>query len=235
MTTLFLLSLPADMAAAVVTYDSLFTGSILLTLGMVLFFAVIPRKPALRNYRVARYVAGGTCLLLALMRLAGYLYLHLRATPAVEMAVAVMQAYLFTFAPVMLLDIQTSLPRRILPGLISAVALGACVFAAVTDLSRELFMDIFWFVASCYIGLLVYFAFLFRKHFLQYLIWMDNFYADEQRELMYWTCVIFAAAVLHRTFRGYRRMDIHPCDGGNIPLRDLCHTPCQLRMGVQYA
>ena len=180
------------MTAAVATYDSLIVGSVLLTLGTVLSCGIMPRKPVLRNYRTARYVTGGACLLLAVMRLAGYLYPHLRATPAVEIAIAVMQASLFTFASVMLLGVQSSIRRRILPGLIPAVALGTCVFATVTYLSRELFLEIFWLVAAGYIGLLIYFACLFRKYFLQYLIYMDRRNALR----LYWTCVFFAAAIL---------------------------------------
>ena len=191
MTALLFLSLSTDMAAAAATYGSLITGSVHLTLSIVLVFGVMPRKPALHNYRVARYATGGACLFLSVMRLAGF-----RAAPAVEMAAVVLQAYLFTFATVMLLDMQASVLRRILPELIPAVALAAGIFAAVTYLSRELFLDIFWLVAACYVGILVYFACLFRKYFLQYLARMDNFYPDEQRKLMYWTCILFAAAVL---------------------------------------
>ena len=168
--------------------DAFFAPGILLGMAVCLFFLAIPAKPALRNYRVARYVMGAAYLFYALCI---YLEYHVfdagndALSRPIILSIASIQAFLFTFTLITLIRLNfVTLPRvlcELLPIVVATIALFVAFiyYPGVT-------LWAFGLYGLFYVGLLARYVVVFTREYRRYEAQMDNFFTDQDSRRLHW-------------------------------------------------
>jgi AraC-like DNA-binding protein len=168
--------------------DAFFAPGILLGIAVCLFFLAIPPKPALRNYRVARYVMGAAYLFYALCIYLEYHVLGMggdELSRPIILSIASVQAFLFTFTLITLIHLNFVTSGRLLLELVPIVVMSVALF--VPNLyGSELAQWAFWLFVLIYVGLLARYVILFRREYRRYEMQMDNYFSDEDARRLHW-------------------------------------------------
>lgn len=179
--------------------DAFLAPGILVGMAVCFVFLHIPRKAALRGYRLARKVMGAAYVFYALCIMLEY---HAFAPgESVALArpiilfVACFQAFLFTYTFITLIRLHYVTARMVALELAVIVSVSAAVFSCYVTLDEGLRRwTIVGFVVF-YAAQLVRYVWMFRHEYKQFKEQMDNFYSDPHSQHMQWVWRSFAASL----------------------------------------
>lgn len=171
----------------------------MLAFGISLFCLSIPEKEKLKNYVFARKVMGSTFLVYcgaliceAVTRepLAGDLL-----NSMIVIAIAVTQAFLFTFSLISLLDTDTLTRRLAVRETLLVVAGIGVAFGAFSSCPQECRQMVFSCFSLAYVLLMMRYVAIFHRYHRRYLLLMDNYFSDDERQRLHWVPVAFYSAL----------------------------------------
>ncbi len=171
----------------------------MLAFGISLFCLSIPEKEKLKNYVFARKVMGSTFLVYcgaliceAVTRepFAGDLLNRM-----IVIAIAVTQAFLFTFSLISLLDTDTLTRRLAVRETLLVVAGIGVAFGAFSSCPQECRQMVFSCFSLAYVLLMTRYVAIFRRYHRRYLLLMDNYFSDDERQRLHWVPVAFYSAL----------------------------------------
>ena len=171
---------------------TLLSSVAILAMGVCLLAVSVPRGVALRNYRISRRLLAVAYIILAVQSIGGaFLNQILHA----EMATPILQAFLFTYALITLLNHNYMTTRRIVRQLL---LIGAIIFIMVVNRcilpSPRPWLS--YVVPTSYFALYVHYVWIFLREYRNYRRRADNFYAGNERSLLKWVLQIFVIAAI---------------------------------------
>jgi AraC-like DNA-binding protein len=186
-------------------FDELYTISIFLTIGVLFtlalcfLFVSYPEKPALGNYRIARYAMAYAYLFFAAINIVEYYSRSAEMdAPLVRMLTLVIscsQSVLFTLTFITLVDIRFVTRRRIVGELLPVTGLIATMFIVYFVWFETFSRAFFYLFIVFYICLLVRYTNMFRANYRNCLARMDNFFAGMESRRLHWISFSFYASL----------------------------------------
>lgn len=170
----------------------------MLAFSLCLFFLAVPKKKELKNYIFARKVVASTflvyCIALvceAVCRnpLAGDLL-----NSMIVVAIAVTQAFLFTFALITLLNIGFLTRRRAFNETVVVAASIVAAFILFAQCPEKMQETVFYGFCLWYAVLVIRYIAIFHRYYKSYRQRMDNWFSDGERMRLRWVPVAFYSA-----------------------------------------
>jgi AraC-like DNA-binding protein len=170
--------------------------------GLMLLFTNIPGSPLLGNYRRARYMLACAYLFFVVFEIVEYLLQvaepsvpGVASVQTVSLAVAVTQAFLFTFAILALVEVRFPGWRYILGETLPVLLFVAGVFAAYLCCPEESFRTVFYAFAGIYALQMIRYTLLFLAAYRRFRFRMDNYFSDMEAGRLHWLAFSFFAAL----------------------------------------
>jgi AraC-like DNA-binding protein len=177
---------------------SLLSAVIVLAMGICLFAVSMPSDAALRNYRLSRRMLGVAYIFLAAFHFAGVFIdddIHLSTV------LAPLQALMFTFALIVLINNSFVTARRLVIQLVIISVMAALNFVC----SRLLSEPPVWLsclLYAIYPCLYIYYVWIFSREYRRYKRRSDNFYAGNEHKRLQWIVRVFIMASIVGVFGG---------------------------------
>lgn len=170
-------------------------------LGVALLVIKVPDKESLKNYRFFRVVMACSYFCLCASTL-----LEIFSTvtnnssqfsQALYLSISAVQAFLFTHAYITLVNYKYVTCKRMLFNLIHVFIIGLSVFlfASLSPL-QTYFGIVFTLMTIYYILLLGWYTFVFLTIYRQYILKVDNYYAEMETVRMKWIYFSFFASLM---------------------------------------
>ena len=174
------------------TLTTLLSSAIIFITGVGLSTVRVPKEPGLRNYRISRRFLAAAYMILAAIGFAGVFWnsqIHL------DTVIAPLQALLFTFALITLINRTFVTFRRLL---FQFLLIGFIIAASPVNsfVLKEPLALVAHLAQAAYYGLYVYYVWIFFREYLKYIKRADNFYAGDEKRLLRWVLHVFITAAL---------------------------------------
>ena len=176
---------------------TLLSAVVILIIGVYLLVVAVPREGELKNYRIARRFLAGAYIVLSavgLWEVLGGIESEDRlAVLAFTLTAASLQALLFTFCSITLINLPYMTVRRVYSNVIPIVAVSS-VLLAVLFAAPEYFYPVFYTALALYCLQLVYYIALFVLEYRRYRRRLDNFFSGDEYRRMIWVRNAFCMA-----------------------------------------
>jgi len=176
-------------------------GIVLTLFGILLLIVHIPKDKILDNYRRARRAMAIAFLFFAVvdfvelaMQDTGGI-IDLLAIKMVTISVAFSQAFLFTYACLMLLDPGKGVHKRIDKVLMPILVIIASVFLVFVIFDMTIFTVAVYVFMAVYCAALVYFTLCFTKAYRSFIRRMDNYFSTDEAARLRWVAISFYVAL----------------------------------------
>lgn len=171
----------------------------MLAFGICLFCLSIPEREKLKNYVFARKVMGATflvyCVALICEAVTREPFSGDLLNSMIVIAIAVTQAFLFTFSLISLLDTDT-ITKRLAVRETSFVVTGlVAAFVAFAFCPQGFRLLVFTCFSLVYMMQMTRYVAIFRRYHRRYLQLMDNYFSDDERQRLHWVPVAFYSAL----------------------------------------
>ncbi len=170
----------------------------MLTFSLCLFFLDVPKKKELKNYVFARKVMASTFLVYSIALICEAVCRNPLAgdllNSMIVIAIAVTQAFLFTFALITLLNTSFLTRRKAIhETTIVAVSIAAAflLYVYCPENRQKL---VFYCFCLWYALLVMRYITIFRHYYKNYRLRMDNWFSDDERMRLRWVSVAFYSA-----------------------------------------
>lgn len=174
------------------------SGAVLLV-GCLLLGLNIPPDPKLKNYRIARRSIAGAYIVLAVSDwyrlLVDDIDQYFDTTLSITLIIAFFQAFLFTYAMITLIDYRAVTKRKALWHLVFIALVSTSIILSKLLLPEFISCSILYAGCAIYMLYLIYCLRLFRKHYKEYKIRMDNFYSADESKRLTWINNVFYMAL----------------------------------------
>jgi len=168
-------------------------SAILIVMSFALFTVTIPENRGLHNYRIARRAIAIAYLILAIMKIAEYEFayeagsdLDIASYRSIGLPIAILQALLFNYAHITLINIHFFTRRRLLRECsIVAGFILACAVAYIL-LPEQLFDYGFYLLSIGYVLLMWRYIRIFRNEYSRFTSQMDNYFSGTEAERLKW-------------------------------------------------
>ena len=172
---------------------------LILAFGLCFFFVVVPFRRGLGGYRMARRMMGCAYLVCFAALVAEAITQKPSAPTASQqilmVAIAILQAFFFTYALVTLIDVRFFTWRRFWRETV-VVTLPVMAALVVAFAFNGQYADAaFRLLALFYMGKLVGYVFLFRRHYRGYELRMADYFSDDERQRLLWVKRSFYASL----------------------------------------
>ena len=181
-------------------YISLISVVLILIFGLCLLGAASPPEREFRNYRIARRLLSCSYFILAIAGLPE-LFMetnHGDVTPlilTITLIIASLQALLFTFSTITLIDMRFMTTKRVLRQLIPLFTVSAILVVALLKAPLPVFYAILAFSLGCYALQLIYYVWLFNREHKRYRNRMDNYFSGDEERRLRWVRQVFYIAL----------------------------------------
>ena len=182
------------------TLTSIISIVIIAIFGFCMLGAVTPPEPEFRSYRISRRLLAIAYIVLATIRISELFLLTdsekmTKLTLVIIISIAMLQAFLFTFALIVLINIRFLILRRIAVQLIPILILIAGLSVALFCENEKIFYTFFVIIIAAYITQLIYYVLLFRQEYRKYRLQMQNYFSGNEEKRMQWVCQLFYMAL----------------------------------------
>ncbi len=172
---------------------------LILAFGLCFFFVVVPVRRGLGGYRMARRMMGCAYLVCFAALVAEAVTQKLTSPTTSQqilmVAIAILQAFFFTYALVTLIDVRFFTWRRFWRETV-VVTLPVMAALVVAFAFNGQYADAaFWLLALFYVGKLLGYVFLFRRHYRGYELRMADYFSDDERQRLSWVKRSFYASL----------------------------------------
>lgn len=168
---------------------------LLLGMSVCFFFLSIPEKVGLHNYRIARKVMGLAYFFFAVGIFSEHYFLegkeNLPFSQLITIIVSCIQAFLFTYTLVTLINIRYITSRKVFREILLIVVFSGVMLVLYTYISTHLFQIFIYLIALFYLVLLVRYVSLFRREYHDYVARMDSFFANDENHRLHWVSLSF--------------------------------------------
>jgi AraC-like DNA-binding protein len=167
-------------------------------MGICLFAVSMPSDAALRNYRLSRRLLGAAYIFLAAFHFAGVFIdddIHLSTV------LAPLQALMFTFALIVLINNRFVTARRLVIQLV-IISVMAALAIANSGLWSEPVAWLSYLMHAIYPCLYIYYVWIFCREYRRYKRRSDNFYAGNEHKRLQWIVRVFVMASVVGVFGG---------------------------------
>lgn len=179
---------------------SLFSALAILVMGICLLAAAVPREPELKNYRISRRFLAAAYIFLAVIGL--WVAFKKEGGPqegqavmAATLVVASLQALLFTFSIITLVNMQYITPRRVWGNVVPIVVMACVLFGVLFGVPR-FFQPVLYLTLGLYGLQLAYCLVQFIGQYIGYRRRFDNFFSGDEHRRLFWIRSSFYAAAL---------------------------------------
>lgn len=158
---------------------------LILAFGLCFFFVVVPVRRGLGGYRMARRMMGCAYVVCFVTLVAEAVTQKL--TPPIVMqqilmvTIAILQAFFFTYALVTLIDVRFFTRRRFWRETLVVALPVMAAFVVAFAFHGQYAVAAFLLLALFYVGKLVGYVFLFRRHYHGYEFRMADYFSDDER------------------------------------------------------
>lgn len=170
----------------------------LLALGLCFFFLSIPPNAGLKNYRTARLVMGYAYVVYAVsLFTAHYGFFNFTNNPfsqSISLFISSVQAFLFTFTLITLIDTRFLTHRRIFREAVLILSGSATTITLSSFLPHDEAQLAVYFFCGLYMLLIIRYVRMFRKHYRGYTAKMDNYFSNEETHRLQWVSLSFYGA-----------------------------------------
>lgn len=176
---------------------TLLSAVVILIIGVCLLVVAVPREGELKNYRIARRFLAGAYIVLSavgLWEVLGGIESDDRlSVMAFTVIAASLQALLFTFCSITLINLPYMTARRVWSNVIPILAASG-VLLAFLFAAPEHFYPVFYTALALYCLQLVYYILLFVREYRRYRRRLDNFFSGDEYRRMIWVRNAFCMA-----------------------------------------
>lgn len=176
---------------------TLLSAVVILIIGVCLLVVAVPHEPELKNYRIARRFLAGAYIVISavgLWEVLGGIESDDRLPVMVFTLIAAsLQALLFTFCSITLINLPYMTARRVWNNVIPILATSG-VLLAVLFAAPEHFYPAFYTALVLYCLQLVYYITLFVREYRRYRRRLDNFFSGNEYHRMIWVYNAFCMA-----------------------------------------
>jgi AraC-like DNA-binding protein len=177
-------------------------GAVLFCFGLCFLFLLVPDKPSLRNYRIARRVMAYTYLFFGLANVLEYCFRtfpvdtdYIRLYRTITLIIACPQAFLFTYTLITLINANFVTAVRIRKELTLVGTFVAVNFVVYFTCSNDWFERCFYVTVLLYVLILARYIRLFVRNYRMYIREMNNFFSGEEAKRLRWIHFSFYAAL----------------------------------------
>lgn len=171
-------------------------------LALMLFFLKMPENPELKNYVISRRIIAIAYLCLVFSNIMHLMMgkrdltdFSLMNFSARFVFVASLQALLFTYSLITLIDARYVTQNRVLKQLAFISIFYVPALAGMITNNGEVLQIGVYFFSAYYAFLLFYYTYVFRKKEKQFHRASDNFFSDDETRRVQWVQTIFYIAV----------------------------------------
>jgi AraC-like DNA-binding protein len=177
-------------------------GAVLFCLGLCFLFLIVPDRPSLRNYRIARRVMACTYLFFGLADVLEYCFRtfpvdtdYIRLYRTITLVIACPQAFLFTYTLITLIKVNFATAGRIRKELMLVASFVVMNFAVYFTCTDGWFEKCFYVSVLLYVLILMRYTRLFVRHYRVYSSEMSNFFSGQEAKRLRWINFSFYAAL----------------------------------------
>lgn len=182
------------------TLTSILSIAIIAIFGFCLLVSATPPEPEFHNYRISRRLLAVAYIVLAAIRTSELLLLTdsdkiTKLTFVIIISIAMLQAFLFTFALIVLINIRFFKRKRIVSHLIPLLILLTGLSVASFCENNKVFYILLVVTVIAYIMQLVYYVWLFGQEYRKYRLQMQNYFSGNEEKRMQWVFQLFYMAL----------------------------------------
>ena len=177
-------------------FISLVSSIVTLLFSFCLLACLVPPEPEFKNYRLSRKLLACAYIILSIGGIYEYFasqapsdITHL--THITTLIVASLQAFLFSFSIITLIDIRFITIKRILSHFIPIVIFAVILMYSLSRPREMNFTGLLVFGLCCYVIQLSYYIWLFNCEYKKYRIQLDNFFSGDEERRMLWVRKVF--------------------------------------------
>lgn len=183
------------------TFSLILTSIITGVFGISFFLIKPPVNANLRNYRLFRIIIALCYLSLCISNVCQLLCSSTNLQDqmldqAIFISISSLQALLFTYAFITLIDYKLQVFKKISNGLLHVVVISIIIITAAVALEHTYFTYVFYGILCYYIALLIYFTRIFLKKYTIHLALVNEFYSDGENLRLQWIYYSFFASLL---------------------------------------
>ncbi len=175
------------------------TPGLILAFGLCFLFITVPTHSSLASYRMARTMMGCSYIVFFIALVAEAVSVSLDTSPEflqiIMISIALLQAFLFTFALITLLDVNFFTRKRFITEAVIVVGAVALAFLAFSICSEKLGFMVFLILSVFYFYKLVEYVARFMKTYRDYERKMSNFFSDDEKQRLQWVKRFFFEAL----------------------------------------
>lgn len=177
---------------------TLLSSVVILIIGVCLLLVSVPREPALRNYRISRRFLAGAYIALAAVgqwEVWGGIESDGDAVVmAFTLIAASVQALLFTFTIITLINVRCMTTRKAAANVIPILTVSGALLAVLFAAPQRVFYAVFYAAFALYCLQLVYYIVVFGREYGRYHRRFDNFFAGDEYHRARWIRASFYMA-----------------------------------------
>jgi len=178
-------------------------GSLLFVFGLLFLLLIVPDRPLLYNYRIARRTMAFSYLFFAVVEIlkGAYTYTHVSGSnimliQTVILSIAFSQALLFSYSLIVLVNVRFADRRLFNRELIPVLSLIAVLFIAYIACPRLCFRFLFYVFILLYSAQLVRYTHLFLTNYRIFRFRLDNYYSESESKRLHWIVFSFFASLV---------------------------------------
>ena len=169
---------------------TLLSSAVILVMGLCLLLISVPREPGLQPYRISRRLIAMAYMVLAAVGQwevwGGIAPKEDMVVMAFTLIVASLQAGLFTFSIITLINMGYMTVRRVWTNTIPVLTVSVMLLIVLFMAPERVFYTIFYVALVLYCFQLGYYISLFAKQYKNYRLRFDNFFAGDEYDRLRW-------------------------------------------------
>ena len=172
-------------------------------LAFLMFFQKIPDMVELKNYKISLKVIAVAYLCLGIANVM-HLFAEERSqteisslvSAGIYVIVSALQALLFTFSLITLIDTYYVTRKRLITQLVPIALLGALTIAGFVWKNQLYLQTVIYIFAAYYFGLLIYYTFIYVSEEKKLKANMQDFFSDDESKRIAWVRIAFFSSLI---------------------------------------